>query len=604
MMHLNDWLQTAVKRYRAGDFAGVFDACDQAERLSPGNVEVGHLRAMALGKTGHLDRAASLFEDVAGRHPQRHAVLGNLGNALRAGGRQEEAVSAFERAVAAAPEFVTGWVGLGLARKDAGDLTGAQTALEHALRLKPDHAGAANNLGVLLTRMDRNKEAVSAFDRALSVNPNLVSALVNRGAALRGDGDSDGALADHRAAVRASPDLAEAHYQLANSLRQSGDRVAAEASYRQALSLEPAREDIHSDLVRMLWEYGDADRFLAPLADAAKRLQAPALYVLLGGFALRAGDVETARHAAGQAITIADQLAPAWRLLANTENAAGDLSAARAHGAKATALAPDDFDTLHDFAETLLAAGAYNEAAGRLDRNPPDAFAQRHLGLQALAMRAAGDPAYRRFYDFDRFTSKIRITPPQGFSSIEAFNAEMISALRPLHPNTQQPIDQTLFGGTQSLGSLWRRPEPIFRALKEAMLSAAAAFVDSLPTDETHPFLRQKTDNLRCAGSWSVMLASGGGHVDHIHPKGWISAVYYAHVPAEISDSTNDRAGFLRLGSSGVRGLTLPAEAWVRPEPGTVVFFPSCMWHGVEPFESYEQRVTAPFDLAPALRSH
>ena len=29
------------------------------------------------------------------------------------------------------------------------------------------------------------------------------------------------------------------------------------------------------------------------------------------------------------------------------------------------------------------------------------------------------------------------------------------------------------------------------------------------------------------------------------------------------------------------------------------IFFPSYMWHGVEPFESEDVRVTAPFDLLP-----
>jgi hypothetical protein len=95
-----------------------------------------------------------------------------------------------------------------------------------------------------------------------------------------------------------------------------------------------------------------------------------------------------------------------------------------------------------------------------------------------------------------------------------------------------------------------------------------------------------------------VILSSGGGHVDHFHPAGWISASYYVESPAEIFAGA--RAGYLRLGATGVPGLSLPAERYFPPKPGTVVFFPSYIWHGVEPFAAASPRVTAPFDLAPA----
>lgn len=212
-------------------------------------------------------------------------------------------------------------------------------------------------------------------------------------------------------------------------------------------------------------------------------------------------------------------------------------------------------------------------------------------------MRAAGDPDYRRYYDYDRFTAQIAIDPPAGFSSIAAFNAALFAAIAPLHRTRQRPADQTLYGGTQSPGRLWNEKHPIIRLYAETMLSAARRFVSRLPDDADHPFLARKSLDLDCAGAWSVMLSSGGGHVDHIHPAGWISACYYVESPPEIF--SGDRGGHLRLGAAGVAGLDLPAERYFPPTPGTVVFFPSYVWHGVEPFSGSSPRVTAPFDLAP-----
>jgi len=125
--------------------------------------------------------------------------------------------------------------------------------------------------------------------------------------------------------------------------------------------------------------------------------------------------------------------------------------------------------------------------------------------------------------------------------------------------------------------------------------------VEDLPDDPDHPFLSLKGKALSCAGAWSVVLASGGGHVDHIHPKGWISASYYIRVPQEVLNA--QKAGFLRLGASGLSGVVLEAERWYKPEEGSVIFFPSYMWHGVEPFDSEAPRITAPFDLAPAAEN-
>ncbi len=120
----------------------------------------------------------------------------------------------------------------------------------------------------------------------------------------------------------------------------------------------------------------------------------------------------------------------------------------------------------------------------------------------------------------------------------------------------------------------------------------------SLPDDANHPFLSRKRAGLALTGAWSVRLRSGGGHVDHIHPAGWISASYYVAVPQSVM--AGERAGWLRLGASGIAGVELPAERYIQPEPGAAVFFPSYIWHGVEPFVSDQVRVTAPFDLVPA----
>jgi hypothetical protein len=85
-----------------------------------------------------------------------------------------------------------------------------------------------------------------------------------------------------------------------------------------------------------------------------------------------------------------------------------------------------------------------------------------------------------------------------------------------------------------------------------------------------------------------------------MHHEGWLSSAFYVEVPpgAEAADS---REGWLRLGQPPYPTKPpLPAERFVRPEPGRLVLFPSYMWHGTVPFEAGERRTTIAFDLLPA----
>ena len=102
-------------------------------------------------------------------------------------------------------------------------------------------------------------------------------------------------------------------------------------------------------------------------------------------------------------------------------------------------------------------------------------------------------------------------------------------------------------------------------------------------------------------GAWSIRLGSGGFHHDHVHPRGWLSGVFYVDVPREVSSpGAEGRAGWLRLGHPGIRTMPeLPADFHIQPRPGRLVLFPAYMWHGVERFESATPRITIAFDALP-----
>ncbi len=591
-------LQEAAALLQCGDPVRALAIAEAAATIDPHDAEALHLLALALSKTGEADRATSTFEAAAAIHPRKDVILVNLGNHLRRAGRLAAAAQAYERAAAAAPASADAFAALGAARARRGENPAAAAADENALRLNPGHAAALNGSGNLAAARGRHADAAEFFTKAIAAAPQSVAAYVNRGAAQRMLGRHEAALADLDRALALAPAQPDAAFQRASTLRVLGRFDEAGAGYRAALALAPMRAEIHRELAGMMFEIGREGEAFSALDAILARQPGAALLVTRGELSLQFGDAAGAAEAAQRALALAPGNARALGLQATAARQTGLMIEALRAAQDSVLAAPDDFELLHLCCEIEMAAGRAQDAARRLARPAPAAHLQKHIALKATAMRVAGDPDYRRYYDYDRLTAQIDIDPPAGFASVEAFNDALFNAIAPLQRTRQRPLDQTLFGGTQSPGRLWNEAHPVIQVFAKTMLALARRFVDRLADDPGHPFLSRKSRDLECAGAWSVMLSSGGGHVDHIHPAGWVSASYYVSSPAEIF--AGERAGHLRLGASGVPGISLPAERYFAPRAGSVVFFPSYIWHGVEPFDASAPRVTAPFDLAPA----
>jgi uncharacterized protein (TIGR02466 family) len=172
--------------------------------------------------------------------------------------------------------------------------------------------------------------------------------------------------------------------------------------------------------------------------------------------------------------------------------------------------------------------------------------------------------------------------------------------LRALHARSGQYLDQSVRGGTQTDGPLFSRIDPEIRQLRTAIVDSVQRYVDQLPaTDPSHPLLGPRRDRrIRFSGSWSVRLAGGGRHSNHVHPQGWISSALYLDLPDTGGGELAD-AGWLVLGEpDSALGVDLPAHSRVEPRVGRLVLFPSWMWHGTRPFAEGE-RLTVAFDVAP-----
>ena len=411
-------------------------------------------------------------------------------------------------------------------------------------RAEPDNPNADYGLASVLYAVAREEEAEAACRRAMAKGLDGVESwlFLGRLMTLRSRfQDAEDAL---REAVARDPLSEEAQRELAQLIwMRTGDVVKACAF----LDAAPPTPGLSALTVKLLQDAGEHDMAYGLAADRARRGD-PSLHLLAARAAVRANPAACERHLA---------LIPPWvnpRARAKAEIEA-DLALGRAEQAARRA-------------EALSAA------------HPDDHYI---TALKAAAWRLAGDDRVGELYDYARLVRSYRIEPPQGWTTLDAYLADLERALDRLHGPLTHPIGQSLRHGSQTQRSLLDYPDAEIQALLQAIDKPVRRHIAAIGEAGDYDF----------AGAWSVRLNRRGYHENHVHPEGWLSSAFYVRLP-----QAEGREGWIKFGEPGTpTAPPLEPGHWLRPEPGMLVLFPSSMWHGTAPFSSDGTRLTCAFDL-------
>jgi tetratricopeptide (TPR) repeat protein len=125
-------------------------------------------QAQSAEETGDIAEAERLYRVLMKSDPTDASAPFNLGNMLRANGRNVEAEAAFRDATSVDPTFAEAWYNLGDLLDEQGRSEAAIECLRRALRVAPDYADAMFNLALLLQRKDQHAEAADHWRRYLT----------------------------------------------------------------------------------------------------------------------------------------------------------------------------------------------------------------------------------------------------------------------------------------------------------------------------------------------------------------------------------------------------------------------------------------------------
>ena len=125
-------------------------------------------QAQSAEEAGDVAEAERLYRIFMKSDPMDASAPFNLGNMLRAHGRNVEAEVALRAATRVDPTFAEAWYNLGDLLDEQGRCEAAIESLRTALRVAPDYADAMFNLAVLLQRRCQYADAADHWHRFLA----------------------------------------------------------------------------------------------------------------------------------------------------------------------------------------------------------------------------------------------------------------------------------------------------------------------------------------------------------------------------------------------------------------------------------------------------
>jgi tetratricopeptide (TPR) repeat protein len=557
-----------------------------------------HLMGLIKKAQNQLEEAERYLRSAVAHGLSEGQYYNDLGSVLQARGAHAEAVRIFRAAIALSAK--AGGARLNLVRclLAAGEIADAEREARDAVGAEPS-AETWTMLAHVHRLQERHDEALRDAQAALQFGPKLRGLRYNVAVSLERVGRNHEALTLYEKLARQDLDTPDLALNLTRGLFADGRKREAEMIAEKGVELWPGSAPLHTALARIRWARGEGEKCTAAIEEALQGRPSDINLRLTCADVLHRGrHFDKARRVLEEALMLAPD-APALlsaygMVLDEMDEPEEGLKALR----KVAALAPGSRAAQRNLLSTLLrckrADEAYAIAHALREREPDEQYL---IACEHTALRLLGKPEYKVACDYDALVRTYEITPPRGFFTMENFNAALADVLRAQHRATANPLDQIIHNGTQTSRKLLQLDDPSIKAFLSAVEGAVRDYISRLRPDPNHPLMSRARDRFRFSSMWSVRLTQDGAQPNHLHDKGWISSAYYvALMPPEAA--RDPKQGWLKLGEPNRPPPGCGPEKFVEPKLGTLVLFPSYMWHGTVTFEGSE-RLSAAFDIIP-----
>ncbi len=591
----------AIDALQRGDLkqaAKLFDQCHK--KLS----QPSHMHACAVTyfKVGRYSDAQAILKKLIRQVNITPQIMSLSGDINKATGKLDAAVKDYRQAVTMAPKTPELHYNLALALFANSNIVEARVALERALKTRPDYVKALVLLGRCLAATEQFDDAEQAFTKAIKIEPNNYLPHYRLGRLHVYKGNSAKATESLGASLDINQQLMPAQEALILNSIYSGEHQTTADLIEASLRIAPNNESILAIATDWAIEnkqdnpyhYYDKGWQNRPTANLFKD------YI---NSLILSSDSSRAE------ILMADYEASMGKDLA-WESAKLKILEIQGHYEEMISLIKSSprrskhqmYNCLAHFA--LGHYGRSYDCAEKLHHSQPSN--QYYLALLTTALRCLGDKRYEQLADYNKLILQADLdTQSKNSPQFSDFKTDLIAHLNQLHVTRRAPLQQSVRGGTQTPGNLFAQSKsPLINTLTQSIAAASQPFFSRLKSTElndSHPIITAFPDTPYFHASWSIRTAEGGFHKSHIHSKGWYSSACYIDVPEVINDESD--AGYLVLGKPPFKTKDeLEPDYSIKPKAGSLILFPSYVWHATQPYQGKGNRLVVAFDVgAPNL---
>ena len=591
----------AIDAWQRGDLkqaAKLFDQCHK--KLSQPN----HMHACAetYFKVGRYSDAQVILKKLLRQVNITPQIMSLSGDINKATGKLDAAVKDYRQAVTMAPKTPELHYNLALALFANSNIVEARVALERALNIRPDYVKALVLLGRCLAATEQFDDAQQVFTKAITIEPNNYLPHYRLGRLHVYKGNSAKATESLGASLDINQQLMPAQEALVLNSIYSGEHQTTADLIEASLRIAPNNESI----IAIATDWAIENKQDNPYHYYDKAWQNRPTANLFKDFI---NSLILSSDSSRAEILMADYEASIGKDLA-WESAKLKILETQGHYEEMISLIKSSprrskhqmYNCLAHFA--LGHYGTSYDCAQKLHHSQPSN--QYYLALLTTALRCLGDKRYDQLADYNKLILQANLdTQFENSPRFRDFKTDLIAHLNQLHVTRRAPLQQSVRGGTQTPGNLFAQSKsPLIHSLKHSIADVSQPFFSRLKSaglNESHPIITAFPDTPYFHASWSIRTAEGGFHKSHIHSKGWYSSACYIDVPEVINDESD--AGYLVLGKPPFKTKDeLEPDYSIKPKAGSLILFPSYVWHATQSYQGKGNRLVVAFDVgAPNL---
>ena len=593
------------------EFEKAISCYEKAIQISPNYVAAYNNLGLVFHELNEFEKAINCYEKAIQINPNFENAYNNLGAVFRELKEHQKAISCYEKAIQINPNYVDAYNNLGIIFKELGELQKAVDCHQKAIQIQPDDAYAHYNLGLIFTGLGELQKAADCYQKVIQIQPDRVEdAHVGLGLVFKELGEYQKAKSCYEKAIQIQPNYADAYNNLGVVFDELGEHQKAIGCCEKALQIQPQNFKTHDAIINIKWENNYGNKSFIDLFNYIEEINEPPLDLvdlLLDGLIqtsqkdllINLKNILKKKTPHNLGYKLRQATIDSTELIGNYEDALKIL----------TEISKSPNNTIIDterlefkISKMHFYVGKAKEALiflNRLSKTNDHNFLQEILSFKAHVLKYLKDDDYFNLCDYDRFLFAQELQAPNRWKNLNSFNLDLAKELEKLHVHKKHPYDQTLRNGTQTLGSLFANKNYKYKCifeLKNLFDKAIQKYIKKLNYNDEHPFLKYIPSSINISGSWSISLNNGGFHINHFHPEGWLSSVYYVSLPDTLDKKGKSKQGWLKFGEPTHNKYNLLPDKWVQPKVGLLVLFPSYFWHGTEPFQSNENRLTVAFD--------